>query len=123
MLEEEQKMACLFINNVQFDHLCLTGDLNTNFLRQNSGHVRSVQNFINELNLEKSWDKYEIDFTHSHELENVSHVSIIDHFLWNQGLIKYIEDCGVLHLLENNSDHEPIYCVIDVPMIEPVKED
>ena len=98
-----------------------TCDINANWLRTNSGHVRAVHQFVSELMLVKSWDLFDVDFTHSHEIENTTHVSTIDHFFWNQGLTPFIEQCGVLHLTENNSDHEPIYCVIDFPSIETLK--
>ena len=97
------------IDKNDFDYFCLAGDINTNWLRINSGHVKAVDQFINELDLVKSWELFNVDFTHSHVIDDVTHVSIIDYFLWNQGLTPFIEECGVLHLVENNSDHEPAY--------------
>ena len=120
----QEVLTCIksLIEKVNFDHFCLTGDINTNWLRQNSGHVRCVKNFISELNLVKAWDIFPIDFTHCYECDDVTHISIIDHFFWDQGLTKYVEDCGVLHLPENSSDHEPIYCVLSIPKTDLVNE-
>ena len=44
----------------------------------------------------KSWDKFNIDFTHVHEAGGNTFVSKIDHFFWNEGLSENINDAGVL---------------------------
>ena len=38
----------------------------------------------------------------------------IDHFLWNESVSNQISDAGVVHSIDNNSDHSPVYCVIKV---------
>ena len=38
--------------------------------------------------------------------------SVIDHFLWSEDLLNSVIDAGVIHLPENQSDHEPVYCRI-----------
>ena len=78
----------------------LAGYLNTN---SNTGHVKSVNTFFNELNVIKAWSKYDIDFTY--ERNEITHVSVIDHFYW----------CV--------TDHEPIYSVINIQKIETSKND
>ena len=50
----------------QFSSVLLCGDINCDFLR-NTGHVKSVQNFLDDFELLKSWDTYKVDFTHCHE--------------------------------------------------------
>ena len=97
------------INENNFSSFLLCGDINCNFMR-NTGHVRCVSNFVDEY----SWDSFQVDFTHCHELENVTHVSTIDHFFWNEELSSQVLDAGVIHSHENNSDHSPIYCVVKV---------
>ena len=49
----------------------------------------------------------------STNINDVTHVSTIDHFFWNQGCDANIIDAGVLHLPGNLSDHSPIYCTIE----------
>ena len=95
----------------------LLGDINCDFLRR-TGHTKEVASLIDEYSLVKSWEKFEVDFTHIHENRGKSFTSTIDHFLWNQGFDKCISKCGVLHSADNNSDHSPIYCVIDDEEIE-----
>ena len=100
------------INDNDFETLIVTGDLNADFVR-NSGHVRTVMNFLAERNLMKTWDNFEIEFTCMHEANNVTSTSTIDHFFYNEAAADSIVDAGVLSIPENSSDHCPIYCVID----------
>ena len=101
------------VDKNDFDNILLFGDINADFLR-NSGHVQSVQRYLNERLLTKSWEQFDADFTHTYEDgNNVTHTSKIDHFFWNSGLDSMIEDAGVVHNIDNSSDHCPIYCVIN----------
>ena len=100
------------IEQNQFSSLIWCGDINADFLRK-SGHVRSVQQFIERLSLCSAWDRFRIDFTHFHEANNHTSVSTIDHFFWPDNLDSFVLEAGVLHSIENPSDHSPIYCVID----------
>ena len=102
-----------------FTCICWGGDINSDFIR-NTGFVQSVDRYIGELNLVKSWDKFNIDFTHVHEAGGQTFVSKIDHFFWNQGFSDNVSDAGVLHLVDNMSDHEVIYCVADTDGFEEV---
>ena len=97
------------ISGHTFDQLYLLGDLNTDFSRR-TGHVRTVNNFIKDLGLIGSWDKFAADFSHISEYNGRTFVSLIDHFLWNSTATDFVSDCGILHLLENSSDHCPIFC-------------
>ena len=58
-----------------------------------------MRSFLDEFSLVKSWDKYEVDFTHSSVLNDVTHISTVDHMFWNEGLDEFIIDAGVLHIL------------------------
>ena len=100
------------INDKDFDTLVWCGDINADCVR-NSGHVRETKNFINERHLTKAWDVYDVDFTHFNELNGVTNTSTIDHFFLNETAISSLASAGVLHLLENTSDHCPVYCVLD----------
>ena len=95
-----------------FTHLLWAGDINADFLR-NTGHTNRVRSFLDEFSLKKSWDKYEMDFTHSFTLNENTHISTVDHMFWNEDLDKFVIDAGVIHLPENTSDHEPIYCIVE----------
>ena len=97
--------------NHNFDRLVWAGDINADFKR-NTRFVKIVDEFICELDIRKSWDSYNVDFTHCHELNGMLHVSTIDHFIWNSTAVDSILDAGVLHLSENLSDHSPVYCKV-----------
>ena len=94
-----------------------TGDINADFLRGTS-HTRTVFDAVADLNLTKAWERFDIDFTHCHELLGTSHTSILDHFFWNETLDSGVVDAGVIHLPDNRSDHSPIYCVIQTEAIQ-----
>ena len=100
------------LENNEFNDIIWTGDINADFIRK-TGHVHKVNDFLQELNFKKSWDKFSIDFTHSCELNDITHTAVIDHFFWNEGLEEHIVEAGVLHISENTSDHCPIYCVVN----------
>ena len=66
------------------------------------------------LQLEKVWDRFDIDFTRVcyENGDNVT-TSIIDHFFYNRALGVAVKDAGVIHSPENRSDHSPVYCIFD----------
>ena len=105
------------INQVIEKHDCtdviITGDFNCDF-RRKTKFVEIVESFIVHRGLFKSWDKYEADFTHVVENKEKTFTSTLDHFFWNQNMNNKIIDAGVLHLVDNLSDHSPIYCTINV---------
>ena len=101
------------ISDNHFSSFVLLGDINCDFLR-NTGHVRCVQDFLGEFLLLKSWDKFNVDFTHCHEVEDGSYFSTLDHFFWNEEFSLIVQDAGVVQSPDNNSDNSPIYCVVRV---------
>ena len=62
------------IRKNDFDDILWAGDINADFIR-NTIHTRSVLEFVGELSLARSWDKYEVDFTCCHEILGVSHTN------------------------------------------------
>ena len=100
------------VMNHDFDRLIWAGDINADFNR-NTRLVKLIRDFISELDVCKSWDKFEIDFTHAHEVNDTLHVSTIDHFFWNSTKTDSIIDAGVLHLSHNLSDHSPVFCKME----------
>ena len=81
----------------------------------NTAHTSVVKDFIEELGLTCSWERFPIDFTCCHDILGVSHVSTLDHFFWSPQLDEY--DAGVLHLTDNRSDHSPIFCAVRYPHV------
>ena len=67
---------------------------------------------MEELRLLTAWERFEVDFTCTHEVAGQSYVSKIDHFFWSENLDRNVEDAGVIHHEDNTSDHNPIYCVL-----------
>ena len=78
----------------------------------------NVHAAVDDLGLTKSWDRFNIDFTHCHEQLGIRHTSILDHFFWSETLNAGVIDAGVLHLPDNKFDHSPIYCVIGIETIQ-----
>ena len=104
------------IDNHDFDRLVWTGDINAEF-RRNTKFVRLINEFICELDISKSWDILEIDFTHACEVNGITHASTIDHFFWNSSANDSVIDAGVLHLPDNLSDHSPVFCILNSDMV------
>ena len=104
------------IETLVIDHDCqnvvITGDMNTDFKRKN-GRAERLSSFLMKNNLEPSWNKFHVDFTHEFENNGKTHTSVIDHFAWNEELSKRVTSAGVDHLVENTSDHHPIFCNIE----------
>ena len=104
------------IKNIIETHPCdavvWAGDLNADFLR-NSAHVQLIKEAMEEMSLTSVWEKYEADFTCCSEVGGVTRTSIIDHITYSGGLAAAVTDAGVLHLVDNRSDHSPIFAVFD----------
>ena len=112
------------IQTTEFHLLHIAGDLNFESTR-NTSHVRKVKGFFEEHNLGSLWTEFEVDFTHCYENENQSFVTTIDHFVMFERSKQVCKEAGVIHHPENQSDHEPIYSIIDCPKVdtEPQKEE
>ena len=104
------------IRKNEFSSLLWAGDINAEFIRDR--HSRTVHEAVEELGLNKSWQKFDIDFTHCHEQLGMTYLSILDHFFWSETLDAGVRDAGVLHLPCNTSDHSPVYCVVEVDAIQ-----
>ena len=90
-----------------FNFVLLLGDINCDFSR-NTKFTRMVRSFLQEYNLITAWEKFDIDFTHFQETNGMTHVSTIDHFVWNRTIDNNILEAGVIHHCENLSNHSPI---------------
>ena len=94
------------IDDNEFDNVIWTGDINAAFIRR-TRFTCMIESFIDEKSLQKSWDKFAIDFTHSFDTVDNTYTSILDHFFWSENLSKNIVMADVLHLANNTSDHCP----------------
>ena len=68
------------INNS--DHIVWAGDINSDF-QLNSHHTVYVEQTIQDLGLQKSWDNFEADYTCTHEILGHTSTSLLDHFFWS----------------------------------------
>ena len=59
-----------------------------------------------------------MDYTCTHELLNQTFTSKLDNFFWSTTFSCSVIDAGVLHLPDNKSDHDPIYCVFESSLIQ-----
>lgn len=99
------------IETTVFNHLIIAGDINCDFSR-NSTHVRLIHDFVHDLSLSLAIDSYPFDFTAAQERNGITTLSTIDHFMWNQTLNNSILDSGVIHNVDNLSNHSPIYLIL-----------
>ena len=54
-----------------------------------------IDQFIKEKYLLRSWDKFQVDFTHAAENNGKTFTSILDHFCWNAGMDNSVVNAGV----------------------------
>ena len=99
------------------------GDINCNFSRP-SLNVSTVKRFVSSKSLLRSWSSFTVDFTYCCHSEDKTKTSVIDHSFWDEDTDSRISSSGVIHLPENISDHEPVYCIIKTSSnVEEVKEE
>lgn len=104
------------LDDNEFDSVIWTGDINADFIR-NTRFTNIVDNFIAERSLLKSWNSFDIDFTHSFEIDDQSYTSTLDHFFWSESLSHNVINADVLHMPSNTSDHSPIFCSININIL------
>ena len=100
------------LSKSEFDSVIWSGDINSDFVR-GTNHTQMVQEVLDELNLYKLWEEYEVDFTCVHEANEVTSVAKLDHFFISRNLQNLVDDAGVIHHPDNKSDHCPIYMVLN----------
>ena len=114
-LEEVMAVINNLLTNYHFDDVIWMSDINADFNR----NPKYVSRLIDDININKSWDSFPIDYTHEFENNNnKTYICTIDHFFWNENLKKKVKDAGVLHPPENTSDHCPIYCTVDYDCLD-----
>ena len=87
------------LNTNKFDYVVWGRDLNADFHR-NTKFTLIIDQFITERYLSKSWNKFQVDFTHAAENNGKTFTSILD--------------AGVLHLPQDMSDHSPVFLIMKV---------
>ena len=100
------------------DAVVWAGDINADFVRNNH-QSRAVEEAVDHHDLRPVWGQHEVDFTCTYERDGITHVSTLDHFFVSEQLFKEVRDAGVLHHLDNSSDHEPIYCIFESITVQP----
>ena len=110
-LTETLEVIKSVIENNDCDAVVWAGDVNSDFSRD-TAHTRAVKDAVENLNLLVTWESFPVDFTCTSERDGNTIISILDHFLISEQLTDTIQDAGVIHHIENTSDHEPIYCVL-----------
>ena len=100
-------------------NILLTGDINCDFSR-NSQFVRTVRHFVEENSCKVFWNNPDgnrisnVPYTYSNTVENVTHSSIIDHFMSNERIFNAVLEADTIHSPDNFSGHLPIYCKFNV---------
>ena len=110
---------CSIVEQNPSSSIIWTGDINADFSRF-SDHTQAVRDALVDLGLHVAWDKYEADFSCSHEILGQSFTSLLDHFFWSTKFSASVTDAGVLHLPGNLSDHETVFCSFTSSLIEEV---
>ena len=113
----EEMLATIdnLIDSYQCSNVVMVGDFNTDYKREN-GRVTRIDDFLSTHAFDLAWKIYEVDYTHEFEKDDISYTSTIDHIVWNRELSKNVTDAGVLHMVNNTSDHCPIYCDLKINM-------
>ena len=100
------------IHSANFTQLHIVGDLNYEVAR-NTSHVTTIDTFLAGNNLNTIWNFHPVDYTYLFEGENgLVRRSTIDHFVGLQRANMNILEAGAIHRVENQSDHEVIYCIV-----------
>ena len=92
-------------DNNEFDDIIWGADMNWHKGRDTQ-HCLTIERVLEKIGLRSVWDKFDCDFTHIHT-DNKS-VSKIDHFMCNERLFNFIEQCTPIHSGDNSSRHSPI---------------
>ena len=100
-------------------NILLLGDLNCDFSR-NTRFVQTVRNFVEEKSCKVFWNHPDgnrisnIAYTYSNTVNNLTHSSIIDHFIGNERIFNAVTEANVICSPDNFSGHLPIYCKFNV---------
>ena len=107
--------ALCITNNVE--HMCVLGDMNTDFSRTHSWHTQALNRFIDHENLYNALQHSSSNVSYSYSNSYSQCYSILDHIFLSKSLshytVNYYSKCDEV---ENQSDHAPIVLELDIPI-------
>ena len=110
----EISVLCI-TNNVQ--HMCVLGDMNSDFSRAHSWHTQALNRFIDHENLYNALQHSSSNVSYSYSNSYGQCYSILDHIFLSKNLSHYIVNYfSKCDKVENQSDLAPIVLEIDIPI-------
>ena len=107
--------ALCITNNVE--HMCVLGDMNTDFSRAHSWHTQALNRFIDHENLYVALQHSSSTVFYSYSNSYSQCYSILDHIFLSESLSHYIVNYySKCDEVENQSDHAPIVLELDIPI-------
>ena len=107
--------ALCITNNVE--HMCVLGDMNTDFSRTHSWHTQALNRFIDHENLYNALQHSSSNVSYSYSNSYSQCYSILDHIFLSKSLSHYIVNYySKCDEVENQSDHAPIVLELDIPI-------
>ena len=107
--------ALCITNNVE--HMCVLGDMNTDFSRTHSWHSQALNRFIDHENLYNALQHSSSNVSYSYSNSYSQCYSILDHIFLSKSLSHYIVNYySKCDEVENQSDHAPIVLELDIPI-------
>ena len=106
---------CVLCNSVDATFLCIMGDLNTEFSRNNA-QTKALETFItsNDLSCYSLAAKENVPFTYISKING--NRSLIDHCILSENLSDFIVDYSSIDSVHNASDHLAIQCTLSLGM-------
>ena len=106
---------CLICNSVDASYLCIMGDFNTEFSRNNA-QTRALETFLvrNDLNCYSLAAKEHVPFTYISKINGMR--SLIDHCVISENLSDIMTEYCSIDSVDNASDHLAIQCTLSFDM-------
>ena len=112
----------VLLNEAVCDAVLIGGDLNTDFQRS-TFHVNAVKDFIHMHSLKCAVDHILSNITYTFESAGTGAKSCIDHIIVSENLNGLITNYDVVESVENNSDHLPVLCGINLLIENIIRTD
>ena len=102
-------------NNVE--HMCVLGDMNTDFSRAHSWYTQALNIFIDHENFYVALQHSSSNVSYSYSYSYSQCYSILDHNFLSKSLSHYIVNYySKCDEVENQSDHAAIVLELDIPI-------
>ena len=108
------------IEHVRPNAVIIGGDTNCDFGRH-TGFANRISAFMNDQNIVSAWSKFTVDYTYMHN--DGIHTSTIDHFLLSKHIMDKCQEGGVIHSIDNMSNHSVVYIDVNVGQFEHMTAD